>query len=478
METRQSARRISNALLAFGLGISLTVATPTYANDNGVLAPTANRNWTSPSYGGQQNVALIPNVVDVWTQPSIFPGEPLHLRVSSPTPSFVVTIRRETYSGNLLPGVVFTEERTDGIDQRGLVTWEATTATARAAWPITFSISSADWPPGVYTIVTGNGIESQAGRSIFVVKSPAISRSHPLFALSILTYQAYNAWGGASLYTLPRSVKVSLERPYLTWSTTHGWLAEAAWVIWMSKHVIGLQYTTDYDLSLAAPTVNPSALILGQHTEYVSKVFRDWLDRASGDRGIMEIANFGTNALYCQIRFESGLESGSPKEMVAYKFPGQDPIGATQPKEASYFYRSKELARPEGALLGVQYGASNRGLPPTSMKIHSKVPSRFLTGTGLRRGAFLRHLYRQEADFIYPATGVVLLGTAVLSVKGRATRTLATVVRTGKRGARIFSAGSLMWVEGFAGTRPFGISRASFIRFNANILDWLQIKRN
>jgi hypothetical protein len=193
METRQSARRISNALLAFGLGISLTVATPTYANDNGVLAPTANRNWTSPSYGGQQNVALIPNVVDVWTQPSIFPGEPLHLRVSSPTPSFVVTIRRETYSGNLLPGVVFTEERTDGIDQRGLVTWEATTATARAAWPITFSISSADWPPGVYTIVTGNGIESQAGRSIFVVKSPAISRSHPLFALSILTYQAYNA---------------------------------------------------------------------------------------------------------------------------------------------------------------------------------------------------------------------------------------------------------------------------------------------
>jgi hypothetical protein len=60
----------------------------------------------------------------------------------------------------------------------------------------------------------------------------------------------------------------------------------------MSKHVIGLQYTTDYDLSLAAPTVKPSDLILGQHTEYVSQVFRDWLDRASGDRGIMEIANF------------------------------------------------------------------------------------------------------------------------------------------------------------------------------------------
>jgi hypothetical protein len=245
----------------------------------------------------------------------------------------------------------------------------------------------------------------------------------------------------------------------------------------MSKNVVGLQYTTDYDLSLAAPTVNPSALILGQHTEYVSKVFRDWLDRASGDRGGMEIANFGTNTFYCQIRFEGGLESGSPKEMVAYKFTKQDPIQATQPKEASYLYRSKELARPEGALLGAQYGASNRSLPPTSMTINPWIPQRFLTGTGLRGGSKLVGLYRLEADFVYPAARPTILGSATRVLKGWARSTLATVIRTGARGARIFNAGSLVWVTGFEGTRPFGVSRASFIQFNANILDWLQIKR-
>jgi hypothetical protein len=473
MQNRRRVRQILTALLVITACAAPPLATTTLIANGAAPAPTP----TPPPYGGEQNLSLVPEVVDVWTQPSIFPGNTLNLHVSSPTPNYSLTIKRETYSGRIAPSIVYSEERTDGVDQRGLVSWDATTATARAVWPTTSSIDSTGWLPGVYTIITGNGIESQAGRGIFVVKSPTILKTRPLFALSILTYQAYNAWGGASLYTLPRSVRVSLERPYLSWSATHGWLAEAAWVTWISKHVLGLQYTTDYDLSLTAPTVSPSALIFGQHTEYISKIFRDWLDRASGDRGGMEIANFGTNALYCQIRFESGLESGSPKEMVAYKYPGQDPLAATQPKEASYLYRSKELGRPEGALLGAQYGVSRQWLPPTSMRIHSKTPSRFLTGTGLRRGSLLRHLYRQEADFIYPATGVVLLGTARLNAKGPASRTLGTVVRTGKRGARIFSAGSLVWITGFTGARPFGVSRASFIRFNANILDWLQIKR-
>jgi hypothetical protein len=245
----------------------------------------------------------------------------------------------------------------------------------------------------------------------------------------------------------------------------------------MSKQIVGLQYTTDYDLSLAAPAVSPSALILGQHTEYISKVFRDWLDRVSGDRGGMEIANFGTNTFYWQVRLEGGIESGSPKEIVVYKYHGQDPLERTRPKEATYTFRSKGIDRPEGALLGGQYGACCAALTPTSMKISPLIPRRFLTGTGLRPGSSLTGLYDIEADFIYPAARLVVLGSATRSVKGWAKRTLATTIRTGARGARIFNAGSLVWVTGFEGTRPFGVSRASFIRFNANILDWLQIKR-
>ncbi len=444
------------------------------------ISTSPSTSFAPPPYGGEQDLTKIPEVVDVWTQPSIAPGQMLHLHISSPTPNYSVTIRRETFAGSMAPANVYQEHRTDGADHRGLTTWDATTATARAAWPIALSLDSTGWLPGIYTIQTQNGTTSLAGKGIFVVRSPKIVANRPLYALSILTFQAYNEWGGASAYTQPRSVRLSLERPYLNLNNSrHGWQAEAPWALWMSAHITGLQYTTDYDLSLAAPAVNPSALILGQHTEYISKVFRDWIDRASGDRGAMEIANFGVNSLYWQVRLESGIESGSPKEIVTYKYRGQDPFEANRRREVSFLFRSMEIGRPEGALLGVQYaGASGLRLPPTSLIIHRTISRRFLAGTPLRPGSKLLNLYAGEADSIYPAARPTILGSAIVTLNPKKTTTLATVIRTGKRGARIFSAGSLTWVTGFIGAQPFGISRASFIRFNANILDWLGIKRH
>ena len=481
---RRVARQATHALCALLLCAAPALAAPPApahaAEPAASSSPSPATSFTPPPYGGEQDLTKIPEVVDVWTQPSIAPGELLHLHISSPTPNYSVTIRRETFAGAAAPADVFHEDRADGADYRSLTTWDATTATARAAWPIALSLDSTGWLPGVYTIATENGTSSQAGRGIFVVRSPNIVANRPLYALSILTFQAYNTWGGASLYTRPRAVRLSLERPYLSLNDPdHSWLAETPWVLWMSAHITGLQYTTDYDLSLAAPSVNPSALILGQHTEYISKVFRDWLDRASGDRGGMEIANFGVNSLYWQVRLEGGIESGSPKEIVSYKYRGQDPVEATSPREVSFLFRSTEIRRPEGALLGVQYaGASSARLTPTSLEIHRSIPRRFLAGTLLRPGSTLINLYSGEADSLYPAGRPIILGSALTTLGPKKSTTLATVIRTGKRGARIFSAGSLMWVTGFTGTTPFGISRASFIRFNANILDWLGIKRH
>ena len=112
------------------------------------------------------------------------------------------------------------------------------------------------------------------------------------------------------------------------------------------------------------------------------------------------------------------------------------------------------------------------------MQIGSEVPARLLLGTGLQKGSVLKNLYDQEADFLYPASKPTILGSALITLSPKKTAILATVIRTGKHGARIFSAGSVMWVTGFTGTQPFGISRASFIRFNDNILYWLGIKQH
>ena len=154
MYSRRTARQILIALFALGLCVAPSLAAPTLS------ANGASPNPIPPPYGGEQNLALIPETVDVWTQPSIFPGDLLNLHVSSPTPNYSLTIKRETYSGRISPSVVFSEERADGVDQRGLVTWDATTATARAPWPTTFSVETASWAPGVYTIATSNGVST------------------------------------------------------------------------------------------------------------------------------------------------------------------------------------------------------------------------------------------------------------------------------------------------------------------------------
>lgn len=422
---------------------------------------------------------MIPDVVDVWTEPSIAPGDLLNLHVSSPTANYAVSIKRETYSGNVAPSVVFYQERTDGVDQRGAITWDATSATARAPWPTTLSVATTNWAPGVYTITTSNGVSAQSAHGIFVVRTPVIMRGRPLFPLNILTMQAYNQWGGSSTYTSTRSVAISLQRPLerLLFEGPHGWSSQAAWLTWISQHTLNLQYSTDYDLSLAAPKDNPSALILGQHTEYISKLFRDWIDQASGDIGKMAIANFGTNAFYCQIRLVNGVESGAPIDMIVYKWANQDPLEATAPLEAAVFFRSVSLGRPEGALFGAQYGASNAGLGKRSMVISKQIPRALLRGTSLRTGSKLLDMYYLEADYLYSPAKPVVIGSATYKI-GRSIKTVVSVIRTGKSGARIFNSGSLVWVTGFTGAKPFGISRSSFIRFNANILDWLGIKRH
>lgn len=490
---RRVARQATHALLALLLCAAPALAAPlslAYSAEPAALSsPSSLPSFTRTSlpYGGEQDLTKIPERVDVWTQPSIYPGQLLNVYVSSPSPAYSISIKRETYAGGKKPRVVFAQQRVDGADQRNLITWDATTGTAHADWLLSFTLETTSWLPGVYTITTSNQVLSQQGRGIFVVKTPTIRANYPMYALSILTYQAYNDWGGASAYTQPRSVRLSMERPFsLKTSLVNGkrqfviggWALESAWAVWLSAHVSGLQYTTDYDLSLSAPPVNPSALILGRHTEYVTRTFRDWLDAASGDGGTMELAHFGTNSLYWQIRLEGGVESSAPTEIVVYKVKGQDPVELISPTDVTYLFRSAEIQRPEGSLLGTQYGVCCTKLPPTSMQIGSEVPARLLLGTGLQKGSVLKNLYDQEADFLYPTSKLTILGSALITLSPKKTAILATVIRTGERGARIFSAGSFMWVTGFTGTQPFGISRASFIRFNANILDWLGIKRH
>src|SRR5205807_1234894 len=74
-----------------------------------------------------------------------------------------------------------------------------------------------DWASGVYLAKLTTGVSGKQSYIIFAVRDDARPSSY-LFQSSVTTFQAYNSWGGKSLYdfssTGGRAFKVSFNRPY------------------------------------------------------------------------------------------------------------------------------------------------------------------------------------------------------------------------------------------------------------------------
>src|SRR5262249_44946717 len=74
-----------------------------------------------------------------------------------------------------------------------------------------------DWVSGVYLAKLTNSGDGKQSYIVFVVREDSRA-SDFLFQSSVTTYQAYNSWGGKSLYdfnsTGGRAHKVSFNRPY------------------------------------------------------------------------------------------------------------------------------------------------------------------------------------------------------------------------------------------------------------------------
>ena len=88
----------------------------------------------------------------------------------------------------------------------------ATPADASAngcGWPVALEIPVGDWPSGYYAVTLTAGDER--AEAFLVVRAGSRERAPILLVLSTSTYDAYNDWGGPSLYT--GGTQVSMRRP-------------------------------------------------------------------------------------------------------------------------------------------------------------------------------------------------------------------------------------------------------------------------
>ncbi|GHI03905.1 N,N-dimethylformamidase beta subunit family domain-containing protein [Streptomyces cellostaticus] len=429
-----------------------------FGGDDGRLRPEAERDapgtadWRIRSAGP-------PDAVTGYTdRVSVRPGEECGLHVSTTAASFRVSAFRVGWYGGRQAHRIWTSPRIPGRTQPPPRLLSGT-RTVRADWPTTLTLDTDGWPEGAYLL----RLESDTGHQRYV---PLIVRSAEGAGRTVLlhapaTWQAYNRWGGYSLYAgssgayATRSLAVSFDRPYDGDGAEKFLVYERALVVLAERLGIPLAYTTGVDVH-RDPSVLYGAhtvVCLG-HDEYWTPEQRAHVTRAR-DTGA-NLAFLGANTCFRRVRLEDGQGAGE-RTVVCYKTSYRaDPYYASDPELVTTEYRSPPAADPESSLTGVLY----EGYPVDAPYVVHAADHWLYDGTGVRPGDGFAHLVGVEYDRVTPATltpgPLEITAHSPVVCAGRPSHSdSAYYVAPG--GAGVFATGTMRWVEALlAGTGKLG----------------------
>ena len=231
---------------------------------------------------------------------------------------------------------------------------------------------SASWtaPPdavsGLYIakLVATQGLTG-ASHVPFIVRDDD-GQSPILFQTSDTTWQAYNSYGGNSLYSgRPdgRAYKVSYNRPFVTrGGSSEDWIFNAEYpsIRFLEANGYNVSYTTGVDSDRRGALIRQHQLFLSVgHDEYWSGPQRANVE-AARDAGV-HLAFMSGNEVFWKTRWESSIDgSGTPhRTLVTYKETHADakidPIGSatwTGTWRDPRFSPPGDGGRPENALTG------------------------------------------------------------------------------------------------------------------------------
>ena len=268
-------------------------------------------------------------------------------------------------------------------------------------WPVALRIPvPATWRSGYYHVTFrvrdgGGRYVRRGGRSaesscFFVVRPREGEGSRILLPFATHTYNAYNNWGGFSLYAYNgrggnQGHRVSYLRPPS--SLFPNW--EQAFVEWAESSGIDVAYATNGDLEERPGILKGRRLVLSVgHDEYWSAPMRDALEAFIGQGG--NAAFLSGNTCCWQVRAEdNGTALACWKQNVQ-----QDPVFVARGSMAtlSSLWSHHLVGRPENSLTGVGflwggYHRSHGQLMDASGGYTVHRPDHWLfEGTGLRRG--------------------------------------------------------------------------------------------
>jgi methionine-rich copper-binding protein CopC len=324
-----------------------------------------------------------------------------------------------------------------------------------------------------------------ASHIIFVVRDDT-SQSDILFQTADTTWQAYNGWGGWSLYggtNGNRAYKVSYNRPFNTrTNTVNGrdffFGVEYAQVRWLEANGYNVSYFSGLDGDrYGSEILEHKTYMTAGHDEYWSGPQRNAV-QAARDAGV-NLAFFTGNDMYWKVRWENSTDgSNTPyRTMVGYKESLADAKIDPNPTSWTGLWRDARFSppadggKPENALTGTIWTVNRGpgGETGTSMNVpEAEGKMRFWRDTsvaGLADGQtavlgdqVLGYEWNEDLDNGYRPTGLFRLSSTTQTVPekildlgktvGVGTATHSLTQYRAASGALVFSAGTVQWAWG------------------------------
>jgi hypothetical protein len=418
---------------------------------------------------------------------SALPGQVVHFHVNTtPTARYQILLYRLGWYGGkgarrvaCLPSCT----KTKPGQPQPMPAPDPATGMVRASWPVTDTYR---FPrkavSGYYLAKLTLRSTARTGKVTYI---PVILRALPsrrskiLVQVPVNTWQAYNAWGGKSLYAFNSTNQipanhVSFDRPYdpqlfvpIVW--------EIGLVRFLERNGYDVSYTTDVDTDRNPGELRRHRLVISSgHDEYWSKGTRDAFEKAR-DHGI-NLAFLGADIGDWQVRYEDNRRT-----IVEYRTAAADPM--PDPALKTVRFRNLTPPRPECQLLGIGFGGSAAMTDPPRSYVMNRPALRdpWFKGSGFKPSSKLPDSVGYEWDSVQPGCEPPKL-TVFFKYEGRdmyGAPTSAQAIRyVAPSGARVFSSGSLQWIWGLDHSYGHRAVRQNIRlrRFMKNALAALQTK--
>jgi N,N-dimethylformamidase beta subunit-like, C-terminal len=385
----------------------------------------------------------------------VLPGESFRLHVSTATSKgFRVDAYRMGWYAGAQARKVWSSQRV-ASNAQPIPSPSGPTRTVTAGWQPSTEISTQGWPEGSYLmrLTTDSGEQ----RYVPITVRSRTTKGRLVLVNSVATWQAYNTWGGHSLYQGPggssdydtRSLAVSCDRPF----DDNGALLFTTYeqpVIALAEQLgLPLAYVTSMDIDRDPGLLRSAhAVISLGHDEYWTPAMRQRVT-AARDAGT-NLAFLGANACFRRIRLEP-TTAGDRRLVVCYKTDWmKDPMYGKDDAAVTTDWREPPGAHPENSMTGTLYESN-----PTSADYVVTEPGHWLfEGTGVKAGTSFPNLVGTEYDRVNSGKDtprpIEIIAHSKLICRGVHTFSDSAYYTT-RSGAAVFSTGTMRWIESLKG---------------------------